>query len=316
MRGHPVTGTRLYAGEALPVPAAFDWLVMMGGPMGVHDEATCPWLHDEKRLLRDAIAAGRAVLGICLGAQLLADALGARVYANAHKEIGWFPVQRTPTSAGALAGFPDSLDVLHWHGDTFDLPPGANHLLASEACTHQAFVAHHRLYGLQFHMEIEPHGCRALIEHGRHELVPGPYIQHADELLADPTRFFTAATILERVLDAMAADDAVVIISTALETAEQADRMATALVEQRLAACVQILPARSTYRWEGRLQKSGEHVMLIKTRAACAPAAMDFLKTHHPYALPEILVTPVQDGLPDYRQWIASETAPPPATTT
>ena len=129
--GHNLTGSRLYAGEALPDPAALDWLIVMGGPMGVHDERHHPWLTREKQLIEQAIGQEKTVLGICLGAQLIADVLGARVYANEHREIGWFPVRRTSEAADCALGrvLPEQVEVFHWHGDTFDLPAGGKRLL-------------------------------------------------------------------------------------------------------------------------------------------------------------------------------------------
>ena len=185
-RGHELSVTRLYTGAAPPSPDAFDWLVVMGGPMGVHDEAEHPWLVPEKALLFEAIAAGRTIIGVCLGAQLLAGALGARVYRNAEKEIGWLPIELTGEGrASSLFGFlPGSIVVFHWHGDTFDLPPGAVHLARSQGCANQAFVWDGRVLGLQFHVETTPESLRALVEHGADDIVPGPYVQSAERMLA------------------------------------------------------------------------------------------------------------------------------------
>jgi len=109
--------TRLHADEQLPRIGSFDWLVVMGGPMGIYDHEEHPWLVAEKRFIKNAIDAGKTVLGICLGAQLIADVLGAKVYAGPQKEIGWFPIRR---AEGAPEIIPEELTAFHWHGDTFD----------------------------------------------------------------------------------------------------------------------------------------------------------------------------------------------------
>ena len=137
-RGAALTVTPLLEPHSLPELGAVDVLVVLGGPMSVHDEACLPWLRDEKHFIGDAIASGTPVLGICLGAQLIAAALGARVYAGAKREIGWFPVYGLDHAEQAFR-FPDVVNAFHWHGETFDLPTGATLLARSEACACQAF---------------------------------------------------------------------------------------------------------------------------------------------------------------------------------
>ena len=151
-----IAGTRVYQTDLLPRVSEFDWLIMMGGPMGAHEDTEYPWLAKEKQLIERAIEKGKTVLGICLGAQLIADVLGARVYPNKEKEIGWFPIELTDggRSSPVTWFLPRRLTVLHWHGDTFDLPEGAVHLAWSEACSNQAFTYNERVIGMQFHMEM------------------------------------------------------------------------------------------------------------------------------------------------------------------
>jgi GMP synthase-like glutamine amidotransferase len=203
-RGHELHISHLYAGDALPHPDAFDRLVVMGGPMGVGDEADHSWLHPEKGCIADAIAAGRSVVGICLGAQLIAEVLGARVYRNPVKEIGWMPVFLTAAGqAEALtATLPPELTVFHWHGDTFDLPPGAVHLAESDGCIHQAFLHDGRVLGLQFHLESTPESVDALCTHCADEIVPDAYVQDAGTMRSvDPAVYAAIDAALMELLD-------------------------------------------------------------------------------------------------------------------
>ena len=147
-RGHALAGTFLSQGDPLPRPQDFDQLVVLGGPMSVHDDQEYPWLKDEKKLIADTLRAEKTVLGVCLGAQLLAHVLGGRVYRAPEMEIGWFPVQMRPEarSSRRTAGLPERFLAFHWHGETFDLPAGAAHLAETAACPNQAFeVASHAL---------------------------------------------------------------------------------------------------------------------------------------------------------------------------
>jgi GMP synthase (glutamine-hydrolysing) len=183
-RGHSFSVTRFFQNDALPLADEFDWLIVMGGPMGVYDEADYPWLVEEKRFIERAIKTGKPLLGICLGAQLVASALGARVFPNAQKEIGWFPINLT--EEGEVSPFfdlnPSRFTVFHWHGDTFDLPPGATLLAESEACKHQAFIYGDRVLGLQFHLESTPQTVDALIQHGSRDLKASTFVQPPERL--------------------------------------------------------------------------------------------------------------------------------------
>ena len=180
-----VTFTRFYDPELAQLPDAsdFDVLIALGGPMSVNDEQHLPWLVEEKAFIRAAIESGKGVLGICLGAQLMASCLGARVYPGQHKEIGWHPVDSCHPPAAAFA-FPARAEVFHWHGETFDLPQGAVHLARSEGCAHQAFQIGERAIGLQFHLETTHDSAQAIIAHCQDELVPGRYVQSEAALKA------------------------------------------------------------------------------------------------------------------------------------
>jgi GMP synthase-like glutamine amidotransferase len=201
-----VSVTRLFEEPRFPDLREIDWLVVLGGPMSVNDEATLPWLAPEKRFIADAIAAAKGVLGICLGAQLVATALGACVRPNPEREIGWFPVEPTWAAArSALASvFQHPLEVFHWHGQTFELPPGATQLLRSAACEQQAFALGERVLALQFHLESTPETVRALIEGCPAELARGRWIQTPGEMLRDPTRFHRINRVMDEVLDELA----------------------------------------------------------------------------------------------------------------
>lgn len=190
--GHELTITRLYEGEALPDPSSVDLLVVMGGPMGANDDATVPWLADEVAFIREAIDLGARVLGVCLGAQLVARALGAAVRANPEPEIGWFPVRAVPNGAGGVFTFPAELPVFHWHGDTFDLPDGAVRLASSDACVNQAFQYGDRVIGLQCHLEVTPVAVAGMVHVFGSHLRPAPFVQSEDEILGAPCASYVA----------------------------------------------------------------------------------------------------------------------------
>jgi GMP synthase-like glutamine amidotransferase len=203
--GHRMTGSHLYRGDALPEVAAFDLLVIMGGPMSVHDEQEHSWLAPEKELVRKAMEHGRGVLGVCLGAQMIASASGARVYRAQQKEIGWFPVRRvTDQDMGAL--LPEWFTPLHWHGETFDLPAGAVRLAETDAVPNQAFQVGDNVLGLQFHLEATPESIGLLVENAAHEIQEDqPFQQAPQRILAQTTEASAAVRpVLWRLLDHLA----------------------------------------------------------------------------------------------------------------
>ena len=183
-RGYTIAGSRLYMGGRLPTPELIDLLVIMGGSMSAGDEDRYPWLVAEKRYIEEAISAGKTVLGVCLGAQLIAEVLGGKVVRNEHREIGWFSVRLTPEGAeSAIFGvLPAEFIAFHWHGDTFTIPPGCVRVAESDACANQAFEYEGRVFGLQFHLESTGDGVQALLENCSADLTPGPYVQNAAEI--------------------------------------------------------------------------------------------------------------------------------------
>ena len=205
-QGWEITATRLFAGESLPDPADIDWLVVMGGPMNIYEDDLYPWLAAEKKFLAQVIALGKVVLGVCLGAQLLADVLGGKVFRNAYKEIGWHPVRLTPEAAASpvFSTLPERFTAFHWHGDTFSIPPGAVLTAFSEACRAQAFeAAGGRVVGLQFHLESSPESAEILVQHCSDELIGGKFIQDHQTITSNPEGFDAIHAVMIRLLDGM-----------------------------------------------------------------------------------------------------------------
>jgi GMP synthase-like glutamine amidotransferase len=183
---HSISYTRFY-GPSYHLPDAkdIDVLIVMGGPMGVYDENRFSWLKEEKVFIRNCIQSGKKVLGICLGAQLIAECLGVKVDKAAHKEIGWFPVMCTQESkqlAWFYGLFKDNPTVFHWHGDRFEIPKGGLNLLSSDANTNQAFCYNENVIGLQFHLEVTGETVSLISENCADELHESHYIQTAEQI--------------------------------------------------------------------------------------------------------------------------------------
>jgi GMP synthase (glutamine-hydrolysing) len=204
-RGATIRRVELDEGDPLPDWRAFDAIVAMGGPMGALDEDQHPWLVDEKRLIADAVRSGLPFWGVCLGVQLLAASLGARVYPGSAPEVGLLPVTLTDEALAdpVFAGMHRELLSLQWHGDTFDLPDGAARLAGSPAYPNQAFRFGTVAYGVQFHLEVSPGLARewadvpAYAESLERMLGPGALDRllaqleaNADVVLSDGRRLF------------------------------------------------------------------------------------------------------------------------------
>ena len=200
---HVIEFTRFHEGDSLPMAGNVDLLVIMGGPMNVFDYHIHPWMQEEIEWVTAFIETGKPVLGICLGAQVVAASLGAEVYPGEHKEIGWFNLNFLPCLGDykICKDLPSTRKVFHWHGDTFGIPEGAIRIAESQAFTNQGFIYNGRVLALQFHLEVTPGGVKDLVEHCRDELVPGPFIQTEEELL-DKSRFVEEnQLLLFRLLD-------------------------------------------------------------------------------------------------------------------
>jgi len=202
-RGWELEGSMMHEGAGLPALDSADLFIFMGGGMSVNDEDRLPWLAAEKQFLRAAIAADRAVLGVCLGAQLIANALGARVYPNpAGREVGWHPVRGTADAGSTAFEIPSPLEVFHWHGETFDLPAGAVRFAESDACRNQAFQVGRAVIGLQFHPEATRESVAALVASCPEDLRPAPFVQSPDRILSAPAATFDAMHgLLGQILD-------------------------------------------------------------------------------------------------------------------
>ena len=199
--GYHISNTRLFEGEQLPDLEEISFLVIMGGPMSVNDEDELPWLVQEKDFIRGAVETGKPVLGVCLGAQLIASALGARVYSNTIKEIGWFQVQGLLSHDPATFCFPQAVEVFQWHGETFDLPQQAVHLARNLNCENQAFQIGETVIGMQFHLETTPRSAQQIVSHCKAELIPSATIQSKTEILSISERKYrTVNNLMKEIL--------------------------------------------------------------------------------------------------------------------
>lgn len=201
---YKISRTCLYKNENLPNVEEIDFLIVMGGPMSIHDEEEFPWLTLEKSFIRSAIEQEKKMLGICLGAQLFADALGAEIKKNNQPEIGWFQIEQVKENP-FLAGLPEKFYALHWHGETFSIPKEGERLFKSKACKNQAFSYNGFLLGLQFHIETSQEGLKNLIMNCRNELIQSPYVQNEKELEEGISKHSTKE-ILFKMLDNLTQD--------------------------------------------------------------------------------------------------------------
>lgn len=202
-RGHSLSYTRLFDGQTLPDVTSFDMLAIMGGPMNIYEHDAYPWLVAEKAFIKQAIDAGKKVIGVCLGAQLIADVLGGKVTVGTHKEIGWHTITQTPQASDSLfAALPKEMTVFQWHGDTFSIPPSATHIASSDVCDNQAFQVGQNVLALQFHLEYSADSIEKMLTHCSDEIVEAPYIQNIDAIRGGLNYIAPATQWLTALLDA------------------------------------------------------------------------------------------------------------------
>ena len=180
-KNYATSYTKIFEEANFPAPDSFDMLVIMGGVMGVYEEDEYDWMKAEKSFIKNSIAANKKVLGICLGAQFIAEALSAKVFPHTKKEIGWFEVEKV-ISHKLSNNLPQTFTTFHWHGDTFTLPNNATHLFKTQACELQAFVYKDHVAGLQFHLEVKEDLLNGMTENERSELIKADYVQTENEI--------------------------------------------------------------------------------------------------------------------------------------
>jgi GMP synthase (glutamine-hydrolysing) len=204
-QGHDFSSTHTYKSEKLPDASTIDFLVIMGGPQSPTELDEYPYLRDEINLTKEVINQNKAVLGVCLGAQIIAESLGAKTERSPNKEIGVYPILLTKDgeSDPIFKMFPKSFDVMHWHNDMPGIPQGGVLLAHSEGCPRQAIRYGDRVYGLQCHMEMTRELIKGMVEHCKGDLKPGKYVQDATQLVENDMSEINNKMIL--ILDHLAA---------------------------------------------------------------------------------------------------------------
>jgi GMP synthase-like glutamine amidotransferase len=205
-KGHEISKTLLFNGENPPIDDDFDFIIIMGGPMNIYEEDKYPWLAYEKEFIKKQIESDKIVLGICLGAQLIADVLGGTIIKNKETEIGWFNVKlyEDANKSDIFSLFPKEFLAFHWHGDAISLPPKCLKIAKSDACEIQAFEYNNgKVIGLQFHLESTIESVEKLIKHCSDEIVDGKYIQTANQMMACGNMFTDIESMLYMLLDSL-----------------------------------------------------------------------------------------------------------------
>jgi len=185
-RSYILSTTHTYNGEPLPDTSSFDFLIIMGGPQSPLKLDQYPYLRNEIELAKQTIKSNKSLLGICLGAQIIGEALGAKTQTSPNKEIGSYPIEVTKEGFKdpLFQLFPEKFDVMHWHNDMPGIPDGSILLAKSEGCPHQAFCYGDRTYGLQFHLEMSAELVKGMVDHCPDDLLHGKYVRSRDELLS------------------------------------------------------------------------------------------------------------------------------------
>ena len=205
--GYPVNQIYVCNNEDLPSIDSFDWLMVMGGSQHAWDEQGNSWLQEEKAFVGEALAKGKPFLGICFGAQLLAESLGGRIFPNTYKEIGWHKVSVNPAGQASFLfqNVPQSLVSFHWHSDHFSLPQDCTRLADSKASENQAFVGNNRpLVGLQFHPEYTREMVMYFARKNGHDWVPDEFISDKNKVIAQTKEIADTYWLMEILLNNMA----------------------------------------------------------------------------------------------------------------
>jgi GMP synthase-like glutamine amidotransferase len=195
--------TRFDIKPELPLIENFDWLIIMGGAMGVNDSDQYPWIPKEIEFIKEVIRSGKIVIGICLGSQMIASALGARVYKNSEPEMGFWPISfsKEAQQDNVFKHFPANLDVMHFHFDTFTLPEGAILMAKSTVTPVQSFIYGKNVFAFQFHSELTELNLPVFIKELEPEIIPGPLVQNPDEMLQKINYCSLNNEIFAKVLD-------------------------------------------------------------------------------------------------------------------
>ena len=205
-KGHQVNQVYICNNDALPSLDSFDWLMVMGGSQNAWDEEANSWLREEKEFVAEAVAENKLFLGICFGAQLLAEALGGKIFPNEHKEVGWHEVTLNPAGKESFLfqNVPPSFVTFHWHSDHFSLPGNCTRLADSPPTENQAFVCRERpAVGLQFHPEYTREMIRYYAREHSQDWVPDKYVGSPDEVLARTEEMPDTYWLMETLLNNM-----------------------------------------------------------------------------------------------------------------
>lgn len=203
---HEISSTKFFEKDPkLPLLNNFDALIIMGGVMGVNDEREYPWLVAEKEFISTCIQKGKKVLGICLGAQLIANCMQFEVKKATNKEIGWFPVfvnNENTSDFDFVDLFKGNPTVFHWHGDQFDLKSGGSlvNLLSSKANSNQGFYYDQRIIGLQFHLEVTQESIHKMLQNGKTDLVHSEFVQSREEIEKNAINISKCNEIMAKIL--------------------------------------------------------------------------------------------------------------------
>ncbi len=194
---------RIFKDEPLPDPETLSGIVLLGGSMGVYDEASIPFLKAEKAWLKEALKTDTPILGICLGSQLLAEQLGGHVSSHPQQEIGWLDITLTEACLAhpLFDQMEETMNVFQWHGDRFSIPPQTIPIASSKACESQGFIYKDNVVGLQFHLEMTERTIEHLIEKCAADLAPGPFVQPVDVIRKNTWRTASTHDTLFTLLD-------------------------------------------------------------------------------------------------------------------